>query len=270
VAGCDVAILTDPAARPIIAHRGDSAHFPENTLESFEGALAAGADALKMFPAEALPPAALRAWRAVLPCTTDGTGRVADLTRSELQRLDAGARFTADGGPTHPFAGQRVRIPTLREVLALDPVIPLLIEVKVVDAALATLRLLDEMGALGRAVIGSFDSQSVRGVRGRGVSTTASSREVAGLLCRLVVARPRTLPYEVLSIPPAHRGVPLPIRAIASVARGAGVVVHVWTIDGPRAAESLWRAGVCGLVTNAPGPIKATRDHLFRGDAAGR
>ena len=33
-------------------------------------ALAAGADALKMFPAEALPPAALRAWRAVLPKRT--------------------------------------------------------------------------------------------------------------------------------------------------------------------------------------------------------
>ena len=30
-------------------------------------ALAAGADGLKMFPAEALPPGALRAWRAVLP-----------------------------------------------------------------------------------------------------------------------------------------------------------------------------------------------------------
>ena len=30
-------------------------------------ALDAGADALKMFPAEAIPPAALRAWRAVLP-----------------------------------------------------------------------------------------------------------------------------------------------------------------------------------------------------------
>ena len=30
-------------------------------------ALEAGADALKMFPAEAIPPAALRAWRAVLP-----------------------------------------------------------------------------------------------------------------------------------------------------------------------------------------------------------
>lgn len=31
------------------------------------GALAAGADALKMFPAEMLPPAVVRAWRAVLP-----------------------------------------------------------------------------------------------------------------------------------------------------------------------------------------------------------
>jgi 2-dehydro-3-deoxyphosphogalactonate aldolase len=31
------------------------------------GALAAGADGLKMFPAEALPPAAVKAWRAVLP-----------------------------------------------------------------------------------------------------------------------------------------------------------------------------------------------------------
>ena len=30
-------------------------------------ALAAGADALKLFPAEALPPPVLRAWRAVLP-----------------------------------------------------------------------------------------------------------------------------------------------------------------------------------------------------------
>jgi len=33
-------------------------------------ALAAGADGLKMFPAEALPPAALKAWRAVLPKDT--------------------------------------------------------------------------------------------------------------------------------------------------------------------------------------------------------
>jgi 2-dehydro-3-deoxyphosphogalactonate aldolase len=34
------------------------------------GALAAGADGLKMFPGELLPPAAVKAWRAVLPPAT--------------------------------------------------------------------------------------------------------------------------------------------------------------------------------------------------------
>lgn len=32
----------------IIAHRGDSSHFPENTLEAFEAALAHGADAIEL------------------------------------------------------------------------------------------------------------------------------------------------------------------------------------------------------------------------------
>jgi 2-dehydro-3-deoxyphosphogalactonate aldolase len=40
------------------------------TLTEAFAAMAAGADGLKMFPAEALPPAALRAWRAVLPKPT--------------------------------------------------------------------------------------------------------------------------------------------------------------------------------------------------------
>ena len=38
-------------------------------------AIAAGADGLKMFPAEALPPAALKAWRAVLPKEIAGVRR---------------------------------------------------------------------------------------------------------------------------------------------------------------------------------------------------
>lgn len=40
------------------------------TVTEAFAALSAGADGLKMFPAEALPPAALKAWRAVLPRET--------------------------------------------------------------------------------------------------------------------------------------------------------------------------------------------------------
>src|SRR4029450_7222378 len=40
------------------------------TVPGAFAALSAGADGLKMFPAEALPPGALKAWRAVLPRET--------------------------------------------------------------------------------------------------------------------------------------------------------------------------------------------------------
>jgi 2-dehydro-3-deoxyphosphogalactonate aldolase len=78
----DVARVRDAGGRLIVMPHADVAIVREakrlgllcmpgvaTPTEAF-AALAAGADALKMFPAEALPPAALRAWRAVLPRDT--------------------------------------------------------------------------------------------------------------------------------------------------------------------------------------------------------
>lgn len=75
----DVARVRDAGGRLIVMPHGEVAIVREakrlglacipgvaTPTEAF-AALAAGADALKMFPCEALPPAALRAWRAVLP-----------------------------------------------------------------------------------------------------------------------------------------------------------------------------------------------------------
>ena len=60
----DVAVIRAAKAAGMICVPGVA-----TPTEAF-AALAAGADGLKMFPAEALPPAALRAWRAVLPAQT--------------------------------------------------------------------------------------------------------------------------------------------------------------------------------------------------------
>jgi 2-dehydro-3-deoxyphosphogalactonate aldolase len=78
----DVARVRDAGGRLIVMPHADVAIVREakrlgllcmpgvaTPTEAF-AALAAGADALKMFPCEALPPAALRAWRAVLPRDT--------------------------------------------------------------------------------------------------------------------------------------------------------------------------------------------------------
>jgi 2-dehydro-3-deoxyphosphogalactonate aldolase len=78
----DVARVRDAGGRLIVMPHGDVALVRESKrlgmacapgvatpTEAF-AALHAGADALKMFPAEALPPAVLKAWRAVLPRDT--------------------------------------------------------------------------------------------------------------------------------------------------------------------------------------------------------
>lgn len=78
----DVARVRDAGGRIVVMPHGDLAVVREAkrlgmvcvpgvaTLTEAFAALDAGADGLKMFPAEALPPAALRAWRAVLPPDT--------------------------------------------------------------------------------------------------------------------------------------------------------------------------------------------------------
>lgn len=60
----DVAVLREAKRLQMICLPGVA-----TATEAF-AALAAGADGLKMFPAEAMVPAALRAWRAVLPAGT--------------------------------------------------------------------------------------------------------------------------------------------------------------------------------------------------------
>ena len=82
IAASDVARVRDSGGGLIVMPHGDSAVIREakhlglccipgvaTPTEAF-AALAAGADGLKMFPAEALPAAALKAWRAVLPRET--------------------------------------------------------------------------------------------------------------------------------------------------------------------------------------------------------
>jgi len=82
LAVADVARVRDAGGTLIVMPHGDTEVVRQSkglgltcvpgvaTLTEAFAALAAGADGLKMFPAEALPPAALKAWRAVLPKST--------------------------------------------------------------------------------------------------------------------------------------------------------------------------------------------------------
>jgi glycerophosphoryl diester phosphodiesterase len=95
--------------QPIIfAHRGASAHAPENTLAAFELALAQRADAIELDVKLTADGQVVVIHDATVDRTTGSQGRVKDLTLVQLKSLDAGSFFS------EKFRGEK--IPTLAEV----------------------------------------------------------------------------------------------------------------------------------------------------------
>ncbi|MCY4112087.1 MAG: glycerophosphodiester phosphodiesterase family protein [Chloroflexi bacterium] len=95
----------------VIAHRGDTAAGPENTLPAFAAAIDAGADGIELDVHPSRDGAPVVHHDYYLERTTNGAGLVTDHTLAELRALDAGAWFG------EAFAGER--LPTLEEVLSL-------------------------------------------------------------------------------------------------------------------------------------------------------
>ncbi len=118
-----VSMCDDPAhffqcTRPLnMAHRGGSRLAPENTLAAFEHATSLGVDVLEMDLRSSADGVVVAMHDDGVDRTTDGTGPVTGLTLADLKALDAGYRFSRDGGATFPHRGQGVSIPTLDEVL---------------------------------------------------------------------------------------------------------------------------------------------------------
>lgn len=93
----------------IIAHRGASAYFPENTMIAFKGAVEMEADMIELdvLLSKDMIPVVFHDAR--LDKKTNGTGLVSEYTLEELRELDAGSWFDKK------FKGEK--IPTLEEVL---------------------------------------------------------------------------------------------------------------------------------------------------------
>src|ERR1051325_4635598 len=221
--------LVDPAARLVIAHRGNPARFPENTFSSFDDAVRVGADAMEFDVRLTRDDIAVVIHDPTVDRTTNGTGLVRELSVAELATLDAGARYTRDGGRTFPFRGQGVRVHTLEGLLARYTDIPLLIEVKEARAVTAVRDTLRRFGREAGVVIDSAADDAVRPFRREGFITGASYRDAARLLRSLLSPRPPgRLPYDALCIPRRHRGLPLPVRRLPAPAWAGGGVAHRW------------------------------------------
>jgi glycerophosphoryl diester phosphodiesterase len=248
-------LLLDPAARPVIGHRGAAAYAPENTLESFRLALALGAEALEFDIRASADGEAMVFHDATLDRTTNLSGPLVARTREELARADAGYRFLDDDGH-HVFRGQSIRIPTLSDVIAAFPEVPMLIEIKEAAVQEAVARALRDQGATERAVVAGADAAALAAFRAPPFLRGAAQTDIARVYFGFGAADPACRCYAV---PDRYFGLPVPTRRFVRKAHAASSTVHVWTVDNARTALALWRNGANGMVSNRPDVIRAAR-----------
>jgi glycerophosphoryl diester phosphodiesterase len=250
-----------------ISHRGGALLAPENTLAAFRMAVERyRTDMLELDVHLTRDGEVVVAHDTTLERCTDGTGPLAALTLAELRRLDAGFRFTPDGGRTFPFRGQGVRIPTLREVLRALPSLRLNIEVKpdVPGIEEAFGEVLRAEGALARVCIGS--EQDAIAERLLAVLPDACHFYPRDALAAWVLplkageVPPVDERFTVIDMPLYFGEVRLVDEPLLRAAAAHGKWVNVWTVDDPAEMRRLLDEGIGGVMTDRPDLLREVMD----------
>ncbi len=221
----------------VIAHRGASGERPENTLAAFALAVEQGADMIEIDLHETRDGAVVVTHDEDL-AGLGGRGEIADASLAEIRRLDA---------------GQGEQVPTLEEVLdAFGARIPFNLELKQGSRGAypnleeRVLEAVEARGLLGQTLFSSFSDPVLARLRAR-----APRARLALLLSPRYPGRALERAAS-LAAEAVHPEVGLATPSLLEAVRGAGLCVHVYTVDAPAEMERLVRLGVDGLFTNHP------------------
>ncbi len=225
----------------IIAHRGYSGQFPENTMAAFAGALDIGADYIEL-------DVQMTKDGQIVVCHDDNLwrvagvdGRVADYTWEELSAFDVGSWFSPE------FAGER--IPLLSQVLELVQGSGMKIYLELKDIGEvegfeeAVVAVVKQRQMEGQCVFASFQYRYLAHIK--------ELDETLSVLYNTTDAK-TTLVEE---FPAEYYGLNIEsvtaetVRAIQASGRN----VFAWTANTPQQMVNVQEMGVNGIVTNEPG-----------------
>lgn len=253
------AVLSRFAEQPlVIAHRGGKGLWPENSLFAFQRASALGVDMLEMDLHLSSDGELVVIHDRTLERTTDGDGPVAAHSLAQLQALDAGYNWSADGGQSYPYRGQGIRIPSFTEVLDRFPDTPKVIELKVPDVGMEA-QLCEALKAhkqRDQVIVGSFYDRSLQLFREHcpGVATSAGPGSVRLLVALnwLGLGSLLSPSYQALQIPEAHGDLVVASASLLQTAAQRGLNVQLWTINEQPDMRRLLDQGAHALITDYP------------------
>lgn len=246
----------------IIGHRGAARVAPENTIVSFERAIADGADGIEFDVRLARDRVPVCIHDPVLRRTALRAGAVASLSSAELRSVDVGSWFNLRFPSLAREEYAQSTIPTLAEVFELFQKTNALlyVEMKCVEAespliAREVAKLIREHETVGRVVVESFTLPAI-----------AEIKRIAPEIRTAALFEPKLIPppymRRMMRLAADCRADELALhhllatRRVTREASKRGMKTVVWTVDNPAWLTRARRYGVHALITNNPAIMK--------------
>jgi glycerophosphoryl diester phosphodiesterase len=242
----------------VIAHRGGAGIFPENTLYAFEQSWKLGVDVLELDVRETADKKLVVMHDRTIDRTTDGSGQISEMTLEAVKKLNAGYRFSPDGGQTFPFREQKITVPTLEEIFNALPDAKYVIEPKnespTIVKSLCSLLRVRKM--TDKTIVGSFSQTNLDEFRREcpEVATSAGPSEVSRFLAmyKTGLGASYSTPMQALQTPEYVGGLQIVSKEFVETARKLNLDVHVWTVNETAQMQKLIESGVDGIMTDYP------------------
>lgn len=252
----------------VIAHRGSMVLGPENTIYTFQLAVEAGADVLEMDVHPSSDGEVMVMHDETVDRTSNGSGLVREMTRTQLERLDCAWNFSLDG-EDRPLRGQHIGVPTLEEVFERYPALHFSVDVKEDDPKLAAdvVALIMKHDLRDRVILGSFHPRVAALLRAVMPPLHLAADRAQGLRLLfgsyLPLPRPGVLPSAYM-LPDRLGPLSVGSRALIRTGHRWGRRLYFWTVDSEPAMRGLLERGADGIVTNRPDLLYALRRETAR------
>ena len=255
--------MNEPFLSPmpkVIAHRGDSANYPENTLPAFLSAMAMHIDVIET-DVHLSKDGILVIWHdPTLERNTNGSGRIEDHTLEQLKTYDAGYTFTKDGGKTFPFRGKGIQLCTFEEALKACPDQRFNVDLKTKDLAIVDvfIDVVRRNKAENRVLGASFHLSNLKELRKKEprILTSITTEEVRFLL---FLQKLHLLPKHigkgrriVFQVPVSQGPIHVVTKGFVSQMHKRNAIIQVWTINERDEMRRLFAMGVDSIMTDRP------------------
>ncbi|MBR4370605.1 MAG: hypothetical protein IKS92_06125, partial [Victivallales bacterium] len=236
----------------VIAHRGFSEKYPENTLEAVKGALEAGADGVEIDARLSADGVVYCLHDDTLDRTTNGTGRARLKTIAELRELDAGSKFNKQ------FEGAKIALfeEVVKVVKEKDATV--LVDLKESAAVDAICDILIKHNATRNALLDTGSPAIAKKYRSRIPDAT--------VICITGVPGPRKNDFarnlKKNGFDALFAQFQSPFLFNLKDLRLQGLSIFFWTINNPNDVVNAWKIGADGIITDRPTMVRETLDRI--------